>query len=353
MTRVPVAAWCLALASSLASAQDPQRVEPRKPTARAVAPADVSDRVLQVIRELQSEGSDVWYPSAVFEKRSLQGMPARLIGYVPRDCVVVQRTEVPFFDLARARRHAITLFACYGVTLSSDVELKSGARLDGFDPESGLGFLLREVQPDVSWVSELAARGVHVQVSVPQRSDGDELIPVLAYLAALVEFLNEHTDGPDVDLTPALWSERQRFHVGASVPRDRDCLVRFAAPTAGIRTVVIPVDPDRCEVETIFAYQGRRALHKWLPIARPYSTSGKISILAPRTMQVQRSGKILPWGLVQELADGGELRIESQGFVIFTPPSFDAARPFHLEIDLEPGSECAMSEDLWVGGPHP
>jgi hypothetical protein len=59
----------------------------------------------------------------------------------------------------------------------------------------------------------------------------------------------------------------------------------------------------------------------------------------------------LPWRVMQPLADGGELRIEAHGSVLFTPPTFDAAKPFRLEVDLAAGASATVLDTLFLGAP--
>lgn len=52
----------------------------------------------------------------------------------------------------------------------------------------------------------------------------------------------------------------------------------------------------------------------------------------------------LPWAdaqplrrLVQVPEDGAEIRIETRASEIFLPSTFDAAKPFHIELEFTPG----------------
>ena len=145
------------------------------------------------------------------------------------------------------RRYAAELFTCYGLPVERDVCLTTpAALLDGLDREHGLGFRLRDGQCrdlgdtgdglDGDVLRTLAARGVQVQLSDPQRTiAGNDFPQVLAYLATLVEFLNQHMDGPDVDLSAVL----ERVH-----PRRRRGRVVDLAPSVshpGIERDEVPV----------------------------------------------------------------------------------------------------------------
>src|SRR5262249_3449251 len=150
-----------------------------------------------------------------------------------------------FFDTGRARRYALELFACYGVPLQANARLASPAvMLDGFNAQYALGFVLREPvmqggsdadsshSLDEQHASELAAAGFFVQLSDPQIiQEGNDFVPVLAYLATLVGFLSAHTDGPDVDLSPSLWRVQQRFEMDASLPREQGFVKLVASAT--------------------------------------------------------------------------------------------------------------------------
>jgi hypothetical protein len=89
----------------------------------------------------------------------------------------------------------------------------------------------------------------------------------------------------------------------------------------------------------------------WKPRERPLSSAGTISVVVPLLLGLDRSGAGFLWRLVQRLPDGTDLRLETRHAAIFTPPVFDTARPFRVEIELEAGDDCDLFEYVLAGGP--
>jgi hypothetical protein len=318
-----------------------QTIEPHAPTAKAIAPADVSDRVLALIRKLQSECSDAKLIFTTFkELPASRGQSPQIVASVIGH---FRQPGSGYVDLELARRYAIDLFACYGISLETNVSLTSpSARLDGFNQDYGLGFRLRErmTAPGViedrsrllDWdeVAALAELGIHVQILDQERTDESHFGCILAVVATLVSFLNDRTDGPIVDLSPAIWRGQERLTIDGAGSD-------LAAPKTEPRTLVFRINEHTERVELWSSASGQT-------IDRPLSTAGMIGVL------VWSIGK-LPWRVVQPLADGSELTIETHGSVVFTPPTFDAAKPFRLEVDLAPGASATVPDALFLGAP--
>src|SRR4030095_7711498 len=93
----------------------------------------------------------------------------------------------------------------------------------------------RSRQLDWDEVATLAELGVHVQVLDQELTYVESPFGcILAYLATLVSFLNDRTDGPIVDLSPAIWRGKERLTI--------DDTGSDAAPKAEARTLFFRVN---------------------------------------------------------------------------------------------------------------
>jgi len=291
--------------------------------------------------------------------------------YVPRIPISFGNSSMGLFDAGSARRLAGGIFRAYGLELETGVEFDDAlvhARLDGADHVRKLGFKLsglagnREMHDsgrsepastalDTVERAALEQGGWKLHVADMKNyplMDGDQFTPTLAYLAGVIEFLNSVTDGPDVDLRPVLMGVRQGFPVPA-------------LRTLGLEGVTRAGDGDEFALsrgQTITLHfnspgSPSPSLHErgrgWyeplsgdLGRGGPLSTVGRISVLQlPVQLGWYAPGaKPEPLhGTLKQPREAGlaPLVIETRSELVFTPSSFDAARPFELTLELQPG----------------
>ncbi len=369
----------LAFGGSACLAREAPAIGQSKPLA---APEDLEARVLAIIRELRGEqGWAAWYDGSSFAPQ-----PAGEEGELPFPAVVA-RTQIFFgnsssgvFDMARARRAAADLFAAYGLAPAKDVRLRGEgyeATIDGLDASRGLGYELRGGVPgeelrdvfggpplkaetedaylDFGEARALRAAGQRIHVADYQAHyDGDQFTPILAYLAGLVDFLNAHTEGPDLDLSAILWQRKQRLYV----PMDAEGLdPNEHYPWWESRTISEPETlvlrfngADRGPIARLVGVSGRE--ERWALKDEPLSTAG-----APTAVSHYIHPEYAPEPpapplrrLVQPREGGGEIRVETRAQHMFLPSTFDAARPFRIELELQPG-RWQIGSYLLVGAP--
>ncbi len=381
------AAPAMAVLLTAACARDvvmiaPAVVGPERPA----APDDLEARVLTLIRELRSEEHwAAWFRDTTFARRSV-ARPDET-----RDPTVVPHVPISFgnsytgvFDVERARRLAMDVFRAYGLEPSENHAIDiEGARatVDGYDDRFGLGFELRGPAPgstadpmsrgsrrpaesadeylDDEEKARVRAAGFQVHVQDPLgRFDGDDFTPTLTYLAALVDFLNAYTDGPDLDLSAILWAEKQRLYLPQSwrdtsgtfdVNEHRHVVTRsFDAPT----TVTLEFNGDGAGAVTRWeSGVVRRAPLVWTRIAGPLATRGVPTVISFNVTRTGGSVASEPLRrLVQENDRGASIRLETRAAEIFPPSTFDAAAPFSIEVDVEAGT-FEFESFLMIGAP--
>lgn len=174
-------------------------------------------QVLELLRGLEQAGEG-HYPSACFALVE----PAFGSGaaFEARAFIFCGNSDIGSFDDQEARGLVRRLGAIFGLELEPDVERRIGdgrALLDGFDSAAGVGFELRGrrgaareavEEPPEDTLDEfewrvLAGQGVRVHVDDARRFrdwDGVTFSGLVAYLSGVVAFLNEVTEGEDVEL---------------------------------------------------------------------------------------------------------------------------------------------------------
>lgn len=325
------------------------------------------ERVLELLRGIA--GQHVHYPRASFELAPAPyGDGPVVVPFVQISC---GNSDCGTFDDARARRLGLDLCRIYGWQPARDQRLVEDGKsvlLDGLDPNAKLGFKLlgrgihemfAEALPEhpVTAMDEgefewLRAEGYQLHVAGVERyrcNDGDEFTPTLAYLAGLVRFLNDSTEGEDVDLGGLLFEREATWPWPAAselaVPQgiraegkggwdlvltaERAGTVRFAC--RGASEFGPPV------VQSAF-FQGTEIEHRGRPLGP--TTAGAPSMLLlpchPQGFDESVRSPDLATRLRQRIG-GRELVHESPTTMLFLLSTFDLARPFELELDLEPG----------------
>jgi hypothetical protein len=259
--------------------------------------------------------------------------------------------EPQYLEEGRVRRLAGELMEVYGLRAKVDhrVAAKSGtALLDAYDPEAGVGFELHLVDSEssadelsIAEHADLAADGAHILVA--DLSDlaafgHDSFSSTFAFIATVVEFLNERTPGEDVDLAILRGHRWQtvelgkslRAPAGAEVERGDDWLALTIDRRSTIRVEVGPsasavVNPSR---------KARLSGERPRRITGLIATRGRPTTLELR-LECATGG---PFGVRIEQAGTPALRVENAQPLFFLPSTFDAASPFAVIIDLEPGT---------------
>lgn len=341
----------------------PQEMKVTGTATRAVAPADLEDRVRACLDDLASEEhGDGWRSYTTLWRA---GMDERMAGSARFMASVPIRYGNSFngiFDPQLARRFAREVFSAYGLSPIEARVDQSGVKavLDGFDPTHGIGFELRDVHKDsdeLSWgsnqygvtdidpadalddreVEALRRDGVLIHVSEPEPVyDGDVGTAITTWMLGLIEFLNEVTDGPDFDLGLVLAQTSRHIDVdpviveGQAQIMQRGLYERVSVVSTTACRIALPVNEVALRTST--------PEYRLRPISgsSPPDTFGDASPTPVIFVPLPRTGEAV---LIQTI-DGEELRIppEQPNYGPFRlPPRFDPERPFRIEFQVPPG----------------
>ncbi|MBK7874575.1 MAG: hypothetical protein IPJ77_02290 [Planctomycetes bacterium] len=294
------------------------------------------------------------------------------------------------FRLDVAREFEAALFAAYGLDVQRDVRVdRDGvhARFDGVDSARKVAFELdgrrHPDEPETSRVylpepiedalepeefQRLARDGwrVHALRSMQFSSSGpDDLAPYLALSLDAVEFLNDVTEGDDVDLRGLQFTERLRLPLPAftelpwpdgSVPTySGGPDVESAFELRAAAHVVLSIPKNALGVErgkrTERALDGPLLDGEWryAPSATPIASAGSMQVLAlpfleRRTTAPGGAPRLMPHArIVQARAAPLEpIVIEARGRLVLLPSAFDTAQPFEIELELQPGGQAYL-----------
>ncbi len=348
----------------------------------APPPRDREAAVLDVIRELEG-GTGRWFWSSWITKQDRGAIGPTFLPQVP---IMFGNSQNGVFDAGRARELALQACRIYGLDPAPAARLAAGTGvtvLDGLDPSRKIGFKLRgspgtgtwgpeakdeppETGLDVTEYQALVKEGYRIHVadvnSYPVM-DGDHFVPTLAYFAGVVDFLNAAAGGPEVDLSALLFGWRQRFEIpapeGLGLPEGTPVSRGESGTTFRLQvaaTITLRFNEPGCPAPSIIA---RRPTHASDLLEKAVPTFGRPSVVEVPITAFRPGG--YPWERgtlsseerpVYRLTQAaGErrpaFRIESRSNVIFTPSTFDAGRPFTIEIVAKPGS-YAVAEAVSV-----
>ncbi|HEU4420690.1 MAG TPA: hypothetical protein VFT55_17255, partial [Planctomycetota bacterium] len=173
----------------------------------------------------------------------------------------------------------------------------------------------------------------------------DRLTTTLCYLASVGAFLNDVTDGEDID-----WS--------ALVPHDSRRLP-FELPKPGGGLVVEQWSGGGgCTLVVAKAVEVRLAIDPGRATAlRPRQAAGALpNDGRPVVLQLlggSDGGGGCSLALRQADKDGRERELAtSRTEVLFAPGAFNAARPFTFVLSLQPG-QYRLNDTAWIGGAPP
>ncbi len=331
-----------------------------------------------------------WYPRSTFER--LADGPAHAI--VPRIPITCGNSRRGLFHASRARQLARDTFEIYGLAPRVDEGLASAhgrAVLDGYDVERRVGFELRgsgararatgasaeseaaereldyglddglDDELDDAELRALEAQGVRIHVADVEDyplMDGDQFTPTLAYLAGIVEVLNEVTEGEDVDLSAILLRHAQHFPL----------------PVVAMAELAQGVIATRKETHAELVVRARATLHFELGgehgvqpmdgrelrsrqappvlLEHPLPTLG-----APGVLLLDGCHPIGPHALaageshvtMRLLQAAAGLDVRAPGVMLFTSSHFDATSPFVVELELAPGTYSLRNPRVIVG----
>ncbi|HEX6883859.1 MAG TPA: hypothetical protein VF530_10805 [Planctomycetota bacterium] len=334
--------------------------------AAPVAEPSREARVLGLLARAHMLGAD-YYPSARF------AACASRFGGVPRvesadRSARCGNSNNGTLDAPVARRAALELCKIYGLTMEREYRLVEGPNsvvLDGLDPAARIGIdlegegsrgTLAEPLPeaDVSALSAeehewLTARGLRVhsdETTRHRRYDQDEFTPLLTYLAGVVRFLNEVTEGEDVDLGGLLFERDATWDWFAGSLAERtgsirlhdygfECLeagtVRLAC--RGLLDLGPPPEPG---------FLGPILRDRGYADPLPMTGSGgrpTALVLQMHAWREEATGTSTPEVsiVLRQRIDGVERTHASRSFALFLPGNFDLAQPFELDLELTPG----------------
>lgn len=396
------AALIACLGSSLAAQETQPASRPSSRTNREV-------RICSLLNTAMAESRiGHWFHSSLLERREIAGLPGRtaVTATVP---ISYGNSFTGLFDADNARRNARRVFAAYGIHLEPDVTVDAdGARgiIDGYAKNEKIGFELRTEDLDME---QLFTRDALVKTSedgeklldereitalessgkkiffAPQSFyvvfDDDEALPMVYWMAAVVDFLNSVTDGPDIDIASALSGDfrrrsapividsvtrknlesrverRQPSSDGAPRTKDATTSIVLDGPTR-IRLLVerdSSAAPDekaeRRDGETAPPPSTRPSRARFQPsmisIAH-FTGTLRDEALGARTGQDEFAGQVT--GLFQRNADGSEVsvRLGTSGlWTYFVPSAIDLNLPFEIEIEI-PSGRSAIPNSVYI-----
>ncbi|MBP8299615.1 MAG: hypothetical protein KA020_04565 [Planctomycetes bacterium] len=251
------------------------------------------------------------------------------------------------FDAGRARQITRDLFLAYG--LKPEIGWKASAEgveatLDVYDVALQVGTKLRgntataqgviataEAEAptnglDDEEIGKLGKRGLRVHcadLDAYPLMDGDQVTPTLAYLAGIVAFLDEVTQGPPMGIADVLANERLQLPMPR--PTSQKVLnIEGDVLTADRQTeLVFDVDPAT-GYEQFLAEPGARG-GQWQKVAKA-PRAGHLVLLkcGPGALTVVQDGK-------------PPLEVVARAGQAFLPSRFDPGRAFQLRITVEKG----------------
>lgn len=323
------------------------------------------ERVLALLQEVGRSGSYRYWGATFPEVEPRLGNGPVV---VPAISVFCGNTDTGTFDDVVARKIASECLRIYGFEVSSEHQLREPecrVRLDGVDIGAKVGFELVgrgcheefcEVQPeepevglepeDARWLAQQGYR-LHVADVALYSGYGDELTPTLAYVAGLVRFLNEATEGEDVLLDGLLFPRERAWELrmdelssaeGVAVTRDQYNFFSLRAA----KPVTLRL---HCRGAPDLNTRASRGLLEAFGHARPSrgepltTTRG-----APAVLLLHGSVSSLELGgadpefclRLRQTVDGIERTLESPGLALFATRDFDLLQPFELELELVP-----------------
>jgi hypothetical protein len=329
--------------------------------------AEREARVLELVREIARDGTG-FLGSAHFARIESEFGAGPF--FEARVTLLCGNSDQGSFDDEAARKLVRRLGALYGLRFEPEVVRQIGsarAVLDGFDAARGIGFELRgrrgEGREALDELPEntldeferrvLAGQGVRVHVDGARRFrnlDGCEFQGLLAYLAGVVAFLNEVTDGEDVELgglgfvqeacfTPfeleagsaRLLSPAPEFEGGRSFRLAQRGTLRLpcrgrADLAPGEASVYLTGLTGRSDEERV--WRGDRRAGPSSLVLEIYDMALEEGSLPPEwqlTWRQDQDGRAL------------EVRAAPNSRLLFLPSEADPGAPFELELDLGPG----------------
>jgi hypothetical protein len=311
--------------------------------------------VLAVLRKLDALEQS-WLPMSSFRiTPSPLGCP-QVLPHIPISC---GNSRMGVFDATRARRLARELFAVYRLDAKADVPVREPgveAVLDGYAAGRKVGFELRGIAPptpgmeaealledagaglDDGELAKLRQAGIRVHIADLKNyplMDLDQYTPTLAWLASVVAFLDEVTDGRGVPLDAVLWQRRQRFPLGP-LPEAKGVAQQVSngylvLEVAASTTLTATVDGSGCEESP----DAQSRTGKWVAREQPVATAGQITRV---TLGIGTSAKGTSLRITQELGDGPTVDVQAYGASVLMPSTFDGGKPFTIVLKLEPGT---------------
>lgn len=348
---------------------------------RPRAPDDLERRIVALIDEMKRDATrSSWFSLSRFVRNTADEKRLGAPQWEARVPISYGNSYSGIFDVSLARKRAVQAFAAYGIEIERNVAIQGdgiSATVDGLHRDSGLGFELRDpTEPvldfsggptvdyakqydasiflDDAEITELRAAGWRIHVADPKpRFDGDEFTPGMAYLASIIEYLDRETDGPDFDIETVLFPSRQIVTVKARFepPLPAELVasegIRFKA-SASTR-VVLEVTPG--VIEKIEIEQIDPSVSIPRAVVRTATESIASTLGRPTIVYVGLyAGDVTKRRLTQ---DRGELEspivLESMEPWFLLPSTFDAAKPFRIEMQIKAGDDVSVSREVKIG----
>jgi len=348
---------------------------------RPRAPDDLERRVVALIDEMKRDAtSSSWFSLARFVRNPADEERLGAPQWEARVPITYGNSVNGIFDVSLARKRAVQAFAAYGIEIERNVQIQGdgiSATVDGLHRESGLGFELRDPTelvidfaggPTVDYskqydasifldddeIAKLRVAGWPIHVSGPKhRFDGDEFTPGMAYLASIIEYLDRETDGPNFDIETVLFPARQivtvkpRFEPAPAAVTEADEWIQFKA--AASNRVVLDVAPgaiEKVEIEQIDPSD--TYLRK---VTRSATESIASTLGRPTIVYVGLgTGAVTKRRLTQDRGESDSpIVLESMEPWFLLPSTFDAAKPFRIEMQIKAGDDVSVSREVRIG----
>ena len=326
-------------------------------------------QVLELVLELERTGAG---PHRIVHFPRVEAPLGAGRAYAARAPFLCGNSDQGSFDDGAARALVRRIGAIYGLHFEPDVERRFGAAravLDGLDLAAGVGFELRgrrsegraagdepleDTLDEFEW-RVLAGQGVRVHVDDARRFrvwDGSDFCARMAYLAGVVAFLNEVTEGEDVEFGGFCFEQEARWQP-AEIDASGARLAPLAPPPEGARWLEFRLEEPgtvrlhyrgRAELLSVednpflTELSGRTAAQRsWVGDRR---AGPSLLALALHSEPLEEGNAAPDWRLHwrQERA-GRELEVQASpgSDLLFLPGAADLGEPFTLALELTPG----------------
>ncbi len=314
-----------------------------------------AEAVLAILNTVAAQQS-TWLDNARFVRQKDQQGNTVIVPHIP---ISFGNSHNGVFDAGRARKLARELFVAYG--LKPEVGWKATAEgveatLDVYDAALQVGTKLRGNTPkdqgmlgtaeteapatglDDEEHGKLIKRGLRVHcadLDAYPLMDGDQVTPTLAYLAGIVAFLDEVTQGPPIGIEGVLVNERLQLSMPKPTSKDALSIDGRVLTAARQTELVFDVDPAAGYEQFVAGPHPRGG--EWRKVAKA-PRAGNLVLLkfGPGALTVVQDGE-------------PPLKVVARAGQAFLPARFDPGRAFQLRVTVEKGQYYLPSALLLLG----